>query len=926
VDRLARLVRWLGATPSAQLVLGAAIVMLAFPATPAGTFARLVVFGALGVAIAWAWPQVPAAIRAPSPRAALTTVLGIVALAWLTTFWPVLAHSPSPEWQTGDWGPQHAVLANLMPHLPGLDVPVWNHLVSTGDAPLELYPALTYVVTGHLALLLGLEHDLPHALMIVAALVHLGLALTTTALAARVATKPIAVVIGLFWLVDTGAISHGGTVGLFQWAILHSAFAHVFSMIAALGIVAALVRPRIGSSVAIWLGIAISTAAHPAALITTAAFAVALVGVAVLATDVPPRRALAALLHLAIGLALGAVVWLPAAERLLAYGQHYPNELYSAVQLLQLVMRHAMPITAYSPIVYAGYLAIVVGPWTRRAEVVFVAIVGLVLMLGLCDSIYVALGLAPGKSVARLGAIRLMLLVRPFLFAGAAFVIAALVAGAHARWGTATRTQRSIAAALLGVIAGTLVRVVPMYWSAETDRAVAEASRVVPDLDGQLQLEAWAAGEAANMTPARFGRALFESSSHEHFHLTAKTGLPTLHLPPIPDLLLRERIEDDSADSLARFNVRWAVKWGASPSHGDPASERLFGNYRVRELAGWDGKLARIERGTGTVEVVRIAADVVEIDVSAPGPVLVALGMGYYPRWRATHASGVEQPVYAQPSIPGGKLHVISAWVAPGRTTLSCDGELPSDGRGRIPALLAALLAIAGVVAWRIARWRIRVLRRLARLRASVRARRGRIVAVSVPLLVVGLIAGGAFARLTAAPAFLVGSSGLRPVAAVEARLGDGDDWQPCRFSPVTGIYRCAGIASVSDGTVNVLNDQPPSWPFITPAVVASPESPGVEVRISRELRLGGRYWLAAAGAARVRARLGADAEVELELETKKVLDIPPGTYDITFTAKLPDVAPVEISLVEESTLVPARPFLVPPPSEPPASVTAIGR
>src|SRR5690606_16139253 len=104
------------------------------------------------------------------------------------------------------------------------------------------------------------------------------------------------------WLVDSGAISHGGTVGLFHWAILHSAFAHLFSMFAALGIVSALHRPRLGASIAIWLGIAISTAAHPAALITAAAFCIALAAVALLAGDVKPRRALAALGHVIIGL------------------------------------------------------------------------------------------------------------------------------------------------------------------------------------------------------------------------------------------------------------------------------------------------------------------------------------------------------------------------------------------------------------------------------------------------------------------------------------------------------------------------------------------------------------------------------------------------------------------------------------------------
>ena len=55
----------------------------------------------------------------------------------------------------------------------------------------------------------------------------------------------------------------------------------------------------------------------------------ALAAVALLSADVPPRRAFAAIGHVLIGLALGATVWMPAAERILAYGQHFPNELYT---------------------------------------------------------------------------------------------------------------------------------------------------------------------------------------------------------------------------------------------------------------------------------------------------------------------------------------------------------------------------------------------------------------------------------------------------------------------------------------------------------------------------------------------------------------------------------------------------------------------
>ncbi len=923
VDRIARVARWVAATPAAQLIIGGLVVMLLFPATTAGTLGRFIVCGALAVGLAWAWPSLPEVVRNPSPRLATWFALAIVLIAGLALFWPVLTETPSPEWQTGDWGPQHAVLAKLMPYMPGLDFPVWNHAVSTGDAPLELYPALTYIVTGHLAWLLGLENDLPHAFMIVAVITHMSLALTTTAVAARVAPRPIACVIGLFWLVDAGAISHGGTVGIFQWALLHSAFAHVWSMIAALAIMSALVRPRLGASVTIWIATAISTAAHPAALLTAATYALALAFVALLAGDIRPRRAIVALGHLAIGIALGACVWLPASERLLDYGQHFPNELFTAVHTLQIVMSYAMPMTAYSLFVYAGYLAMLVGPWTRRAEVIFVAVIGLAMMLGLCDATYLALGLAPGKAFARLGAIRMMMLARPFVFAGAAWVIGALVAHARMAWPAAPRRQRVAAAALLGVLGFTFARVAPEYWAAESDRAVSESTHYAPDREGAAKLETWASIEMQRMTSRTWARAVFVTDTHEHMHLTAKTGLPSFHLSPIPDLMLRERIEDMSDESLRRFNVRWVIQAGESPRYGDAASERTFGQYRVREIKSWDGQLARIEKGTGTVDTIAIGDDLVEIDVKSTGPVLVALGMGYYPRWRATHASGTALPVYALPSIHNGKLHVLAAWVPPGKTTFTCDGELPSDGRGRLLSILAALLAVAGVIVWRRPSWRYRALRGLARLRRRGSRYVGRAIDIGVPLLILVLfLAGLVSAHGAAAKAVLVGTSGIRPVATVEARVGE-QPWQECDFSAMTGVYRCEGVVNVSDASVNLLNDAPPSWAFITPAIVATPEMPGVEVRISRRIKLGGTYWV---GADKSSVTMTAGTELNHTFDTRSVLEFATATYDVVLTTKLPDAAATSITVVQQSTLIPDRTFLVAPPSTAPPAVSAIGR
>jgi len=66
---------------------------------------------------------------------------------------------------------------------------------------------------------------------------------------------------------------------------------------------------------------------------------------------------------------------------------------------------------------------------------------------------------------------------------------------------------------------------------------------------------------------------------------------------------------------------------------------------------------------------------------------------------------------------PDSTLHVVSAWVAPGRTTFTIDAPLPSDGDGRGLALLALAIIVGGTIVWARPRWRIVVLRRCARMR-----------------------------------------------------------------------------------------------------------------------------------------------------------------------------------------------------------------
>src|SRR5262249_1006087 len=149
-------------------------------------------------------------------------------------------------------------------------------------------------------------------------------------------------------LVDSGAVAHGGTVGLFRWGLLHSALALACATIAAHGVLAALDRPRLAASAAIWLATAVACIAHPAGLIAAAGSVIAPAVVALLGSDVPPRRALFALGHVALGVALGAAVWMPLAARILDYGQHFPNGLRAPARLLEDLLAQPSPVTAFA--------------------------------------------------------------------------------------------------------------------------------------------------------------------------------------------------------------------------------------------------------------------------------------------------------------------------------------------------------------------------------------------------------------------------------------------------------------------------------------------------------------------------------------------------------------------------------------------------
>ena len=88
----------------------------------------------------------------------------------------------------------------------------------------------------------------------------------------------------------------------------------------------------------------------------------------------------------------------------------------------------------------------------------------------------------------------------------------------------------------------------------------------------------------------------------------------------------------------------------------------------------------------------------------------------------------------------------------------------------------------------------------------------------------------------------------------------------------------------------------------------------GVEVRITRRVRLGGRYWAAASH----------EATLEIGDASRQVFEVPGGEHVVRVTAYVPFPTELKVTVVGEDTLDPPRPFLVEPPLDAPPAVRAI--
>jgi len=722
-------------------LLSVAIVVTALlaPSTQAGGVAAVLLVAALGAGLAWAGAQVP--------PGSLPRWLGPT-LAYLIVFTVAVIFFHHPWMHTGlyirDWGTHHAVTQKLLDGLRAGHVPTWANDLSTGDAPLELYPALTYYIAAGLAWLLH-TGDTAMVLARLAIAVQLLLALGAVRLALRFVSWRLAAVAGLLVLIDRGNGTSGGASAVLYWGLLHNAVALCFWVFALGSLVDALRRPRLGSSVAVWILGALGVAAHPIGLVAAAATVAGLLAVAALARDLPPRRALVGVFHVVVAVALGAVVWQPLAERLLHYGVHYGTSPLATGVMFRTLTQHTLPEATFAVAIYLGYLGVLAGVFSRRSAPTLIAFFAGVLLVGVSTEPYLLLHLGPSPAFARFSPTRMMSVAKLPLFLLAVYLVQIVATHVRGRWRGPTRMLAGAIAALLlaWTARGAGPFLVDHQHALERD-----AGARIPGEHDMAALRAWARSEVDAMTPDRFGRLLYDTTSNAVFHLQAETGLPTVSVGAISDLLLRERMASVSPANLRRFDIRWVMQYGKSPRIGDPKTERRIGGFRIREIAGWDGRLARVERGAGQAVVTRLEDERIDVELRGTDqPALVVLGIGYYPRWRARDDRGKALPVYALPAVPGGKTHVIAAWLPPGRTVFRPDGPLPSDGKGRGLTGLAALLVAALVIVWSRPRLRVRLLRRAALARRWLRqwwARRRRAVALaSAVVAALILLAGG---------------------------------------------------------------------------------------------------------------------------------------------------------------------------------------
>ena len=252
-------------------------------------------------------------------------------------------------------------------------------------------------------------------------------------------------------------------------------------------------------------------------------------------------------------------------------------------------------------------------------------------------------------------------------------------------------------------------------------------------------------------------------------------------------------------------------------------------------------------------------------------------------------------PIGACASTPTSTLRVVCAWVPPGEAVFTPDGGLPSDGDGRVLSWLALVIVSMLTLTWSRRRWRGRALRLLARLRRAALRRRAELRLTVVGCFAISLIIAAVVGRRGIDDHLAVGA-GLRSPATVSVRP-TGGAWEDCPYSALRGRHTCPTGADVFAAVETLLGDEQPGWRFLTPVIRIETMTP-IDIRISFDAHLAGRYW--ATGTGSLDLDLG---DGPSPLATQRILTIPDlGTRTVTITGNVTTSA--VFTLIRDSTLL----------------------
>jgi hypothetical protein len=171
-------------------------------------------------------------------RAAARVSSALIAFLGIAVFASTLADAP--RYKSWDYGPHQLVTRSLVRGIAAGHVPQWLLSGSTGDAPLDTYPWLTYAAAALLSLALGGETEAPRALLILAIGCHVTLALVIARLSSRFAPVWIATALGALALLDAGRFESGAAMTVLEVGLIHAALAQCFGLTGLLGLAAKL--------------------------------------------------------------------------------------------------------------------------------------------------------------------------------------------------------------------------------------------------------------------------------------------------------------------------------------------------------------------------------------------------------------------------------------------------------------------------------------------------------------------------------------------------------------------------------------------------------------------------------------------------------------------------------------------------------------